>query len=671
MSIIQQLFRSNRKKQSKKKEQTSKSPQTQANQLHPSDVPTGQHSQNEAVTYKDEEQILRTSLNSGETTSKSASSDVNKRLSDKVSHRRSSSTSARAAYVLPTATLRHSVSPNLNSYFPNGSDLPSVDKLPREMLPIVTLIHAQQARIYVEGLVKVPDNPDLSISNDSLLDLPDSWRIVSSKLSGTELSFWGMNQDGSLATTNDPEDDEVGLFKPIYANIVDAAFSLDVSRLIIKITLSLQRELQLRCANINDLKLFYSSLLLARFEYQQMQKAFTGALLSAKAVNFSDIKVLLAPENKFVKEEWTTIRFPWLNAKWLRCYISVIPGESVSFPSLKFKDKEKVNKDKPGKIEIYISSRKGKKNLLATIFNGRSCFSIYPEVPEFIDSNSLIRIEGEVLVNETLLDKLLNQDLDGLLSRSSSQTKLNKRSSTGSLSSFKNPFRSNSLTSTGHSRLRSSSVNSVESNGSSICLPANSKVCRTNFVYIIPETHHGVPDSETMIRLLIPIFNVFKLYGRPQKFLSSRDNKQSLLFGLPQLPHTQYLDSESSYQLVDLNLENSIKEKWALFDWTQVFQEMCSYRISQGIKGSGSLVDTFRDGLLYSKELADLKRFEYAEDLEFYDAEEEEQNFKQGITGNGKTSKHQRVLSQDISNNSVKMTPVNGINSDSYVSVNT
>ncbi|GME74647.1 unnamed protein product [[Candida] boidinii] len=281
-----------------------------------------------------------------------------------------------------------------------------------------------------------------------------------------------------------------------------------------------------------------------------------------------------------------------------------------------------INAQSTGKIEVYLNENKKKKHLLATIRDVKNCSSIYPESPVHIDTNSLIRVFGHCFINENLLNRILSIDNEEggnrIPSSGSFTNSISRKISSNSLYSQKlkstqmgqsnsSHSRSNSLTKLVKAPIaRSGSRTSLDSlasnfslsngyyqslnmtsnnnnNGSmtsnndggtrsrslSIRSTPDIRVVKTQLCYIIPETHQGVEPAETMIRLLIPIMNSFKLYGRPTKFLSTRDDRNSLLFGLPQLPHTQYLNVDDSYNLVSLNIPNSLNEKWSTYDWTQ------------------------------------------------------------------------------------------------------
>lgn len=105
-------------------------------------------------------------------------------------------------------------------------------------------------------------------------------------------------------------------------------------------------------------------------------------------------------------------------------------------------------------------------------------------------------------------------------------------------------------------------------------------------VFLMPEQHAGVPGFETLIRFLIPVLDVFQLYGRPQRLNADKADVNSLLFGMPTLPYTQYLELSDVQQVV-ANAQNSIS--WTAFDWTRQIKQHLSQRLSNGYKGCGQL----------------------------------------------------------------------------------
>lgn len=103
-------------------------------------------------------------------------------------------------------------------------------------------------------------------------------------------------------------------------------------------------------------------------------------------------------------------------------------------------------------------------------------------------------------------------------------------------------------------------------------------------VFIMPEKHQAVPSYDTIIRFLIPAMDTFKLYGRPEKLLSSRNDSHSLLFGLPVLPHIYYLEVEDLYPLT-----NSVSSlHWSKKEWREHISELLQRKLAQGYSGCNS-----------------------------------------------------------------------------------
>lgn len=103
-------------------------------------------------------------------------------------------------------------------------------------------------------------------------------------------------------------------------------------------------------------------------------------------------------------------------------------------------------------------------------------------------------------------------------------------------------------------------------------------------VFIMPEKHHAVPGYDTIIRFLIPSMNAFKMYGRPKKLIANKDDPNSLLFGLPTLPHVHYLKVEEL-----LPLSSSLASaSWSSHDWTDNIRKILLDKMNTGYSGCGT-----------------------------------------------------------------------------------
>lgn len=395
-----------------------------------------------------------------------------------------------------------------------------------ELLPIVTLLAHQQRREYYIGEAEYMDH---SVGSGGSVSASMDWKSAQIELRGSNLSVM----------------DQV---KPVYINVCDCEIA--VSGLEVEVFVTERSRVAFRFATEELLVDFYSALLLAKFEYTQLQEAYTGALLSSEAIHFSDIRTLLDPNNrKHSKEEWCVLRFPYLNGKWIRGLVVV----------------------KPTKVEVYLNANKAKKHLLSTIVEGKSAHGVYSGHPSAIRDNSLLRLWGDCYIDVDLLTKLLSEGAEGTTSKP-----LSKRLSIGSLRSHESLSSSNGSKRGGHRRVASVDTQLSDASFSSKTPKKLVKrdIVQTHLAYIIPEAHGGIKPVEILLRMVIPVMNTFELYGRPDRFISSRTERDSLLFGLPQLPNSHYLSTGAARDLVGINLENSLREGWGIFDWNMVFKEL-------------------------------------------------------------------------------------------------
>lgn len=104
-------------------------------------------------------------------------------------------------------------------------------------------------------------------------------------------------------------------------------------------------------------------------------------------------------------------------------------------------------------------------------------------------------------------------------------------------------------------------------------------------IFIMPDPHPGVPGFETLIRFLIPVLDTFFLYGRPARLNSDKADMRSLLFGMPSLPFTQYLETHDVKMLANVNGS----ENWTPYEWTRNIKDLLARKMSTGYKGTGKL----------------------------------------------------------------------------------
>ena len=60
--------------------------------------------------------------------------------------------------------------------------------------------------------------------------------------------------------------------------------------------------------------------------------------------------------------------------------------------------------------------------------------------------------------------------------------------------------------------------------------------------FLMPEQHSSVPGFDTLIRFLVPLLDSFRIVRKTKRLKANRNDTDSLLFGLPTLPHVHYLE---------------------------------------------------------------------------------------------------------------------------------
>lgn len=379
-----------------------------------------------------------------------------------------------------------------------------------------------------------------------ILNANREWVMVEAKLAGNELSIWY------------PED-----FNPKYYNLFDYTVTYDYKNYTIRFSNNIDNSsnfaLVIRLGNDAQFKNWLNSIVLSDIEKISLNKAFTAVILSLIGPKLSDIHILLS-KKKYPKFEYYNIRFPQINDKWLKCYVGIYP----STPK------------KLGKIEIYLNDKVSRKNMIAYIRTVDEIYNVFPENINMIEFNSLMKAHGEIYVNRN----------------------------------YESFF--TELKSAGHNRTSSQlsffSQHSNSSPPSSPKIKTSQHFMRTDYIYLMPKSHPGVSEIETMIRNFIPILDAFKLYGRPQQLISNKSSKESLLFGLPSLPHYQYLSINESLGIVEKFLLKSVNESWGIFDWYEEFKTHLANKMAkENYKGDGSISQLYKSLELDEAELESVR----------------------------------------------------------------
>ncbi|OBA22968.1 hypothetical protein METBIDRAFT_37759, partial [Metschnikowia bicuspidata var. bicuspidata NRRL YB-4993] len=174
----------------------------------------------------------------------------------------------------------------------------------------------------------------------------------------------------------------------------------------------------------------------------------------------------------------------------------------------------------PGRVLLFESENTKKKGLVGIITSATLVSAVYPQLPLFIDKSTIMQLEGSV----------------NFKPRSVKPSKKDE-------------------------------ANSQETS-----------------LFLMPEQHSSVPGFDTLIRFLIPLYDAFGLYGRPQRLNADRTDPDSLVFGLPTLPHVHYLN------LDDLQGVSSDQQFLSLDAraWKQSIKSVLLRKMAHGYDGCGS-----------------------------------------------------------------------------------
>lgn len=453
-----------------------------------------------------------------------------------------------------------------------------------EMIPIVNLINAQKLRTYKAGNFQVPG----VMANDERI-----WLEVDAKLSGYELAIWRPSDDEYSAGNDE--------FKPKYINMIDSNIEVvdGGKSLQLKISQDYQNSnsMLIKFNTPDDFKSWLAAMHLTKYEYISLNEAFTASILSCKGTKLSDIHILLSSKKRFPKYEWCNLRLPQISSKWLKVYLAIIPGDSKRL----------------GRIEMYLSDKISKKNLILYIASISNVFNVFPEHSNMIDFNSIMKLNGDIFVNKNF-EYLFSHLAEQTHHRSLSFKSITRNDSSNSLSSmgsrnvsaistssfFNKPEEVEASTSPKKNRQRSLSTNSAHSvdmepkRASSFLKKNIANFVTTNYLYLMPIAHPGVTAVEIMIRNFIHIIDAFRLYGRPEGLISDKKNPSSLLFGLPSLPHYQYLSMDTCVDIVGLYFDRSMKENWNEFQWREMYSTVLSQQyLDKSYRGMGDITQLY------------------------------------------------------------------------------
>lgn len=107
-------------------------------------------------------------------------------------------------------------------------------------------------------------------------------------------------------------------------------------------------------------------------------------------------------------------------------------------------------------------------------------------------------------------------------------------------------------------------------------------------VFVMPETHAAVTGFETMLRFLVPTFDTFHLYGRPNRLIAATNHIKSIMFAFPKHRRYGYLDALDIANL----MQTPGSQNWTEAQWRQQLKEATMRRMSAAHSRTSSMSST-------------------------------------------------------------------------------
>lgn len=111
----------------------------------------------------------------------------------------------------------------------------------------------------------------------------------------------------------------------------------------------------------------------------------------------------------------------------------------------------------------------------------------------------------------------------------------------------------------------------------SITIHSTPETTTDGFVFVMPEARPAVSGFEMMLRYLFPVYDVFALYGRPNRLIADTLDTRSLMFALPQERRYGYLEILDVAGLI----HETGSQSWTERDWRKKMKELTSQRMTR------------------------------------------------------------------------------------------
>ncbi|KAJ1326771.1 CCR4-NOT transcriptional complex subunit CAF120 [Microdochium nivale] len=345
---------------------------------------------------------------------------------------------------------------------------------------------------------------------------PDrTWTECFAQLVGPVLSLWDAAELDAAG-----EDGEV---LPKFINLTDASIKMIESlptssageqplQNILSISTAGKNRYLLHFNSKHSLIQWTAGIRLSMFEHATLQEAYTGALLAGKGKTLNNISVIMERAHIPV-EHWVRVRFG-AGTPWRRCWCVITPPNEKEYQKMQKEIKKKGPYD---------------------------------------------RTRAPVLKGDI---KFYDQRKDG-----KKQKKLQP------IATITDAYSSYALYPQAKSLIDASTLIKLEG---SITIHADPPSASEGFVFIMPEVNPAISGFEMMMRFLFPTWDVFGLYGRPGRLVTSVLDQRSLMFAMPKGKRYGYLE------LLDVSslILTEGSSGWNESEWRKKLKELTSTRMN-------------------------------------------------------------------------------------------
>ncbi|KAF3902218.1 hypothetical protein ABW21_db0209163 [Orbilia brochopaga] len=396
-----------------------------------------------------------------------------------------------------------------------GNGLPAGDVLP-EMVGVFRYLTEHAQKVYHEGYFqKLNDmNPDGSAVNNR------EWTDCYAQLIGTVLTIWddrAMQEEEERVRRGFPS--EAGAVKPTFLNLTDASMKMIDSLPQRASGEPLQNVLSVSTAGRNRYLLHFGT----QTELTQWTAAIRLSMYEHNCLQEAYTGALVAAKgrslnsigsilerSKFKIEDWTRVRFG-AGTPWKRYWTVITPPDEKAFQKAK-KAAKKATKQSGAQIRME-------------------------------------NITGDIKFYET--------------------NKVKKK--TPPVATISGAFAAYAVYPEAKALIDQSTLIKIEGN---IVIHSDPPFSSEGIIFMMPDHHAAVSGFEMLLRFLIPTYDVFNLYGRPNRLVADSIDPRSLMFAFPKDPRSQYRLLETTD--VEAVVHEAGSASWTEAEWRKKLKQASS-----------------------------------------------------------------------------------------------